>query len=123
MESQKETNGQTSEPRRHLGQKVERVGSSIQSLASRESVDELRDMLDLPRRMSQSPYGMIGVALGVGYLLGGGLFSSTTRRVLHVGLRFGVQVAAISLLKEQFGLLTRGASNGNHNSTNQGENA
>ncbi len=42
-----------------------------------------------------SPYAMVAAALGVGYVLGGGLFSRTTARLLGVAGR----VAALPLIR------------------------
>ena len=35
--------------------------------------------IDLPRRMRERPYAVLGVALAAGYVLGGGFFSPATR--------------------------------------------
>ena len=77
------------------------IGARLQTLASREAIQELREKLDISRRMKTNPLGTLAVALGAGYVLGGGLFSSTTRRVLGVGLKVGLRLGAIAFLKQQ----------------------
>ncbi len=41
----------------------------------------------LSEQVEKSPYAMIGAALGVGYVLGGGLFTPTTARLMRLGLK------------------------------------
>jgi hypothetical protein len=53
--------------------------------------------IDLRGRVQRNPLGMVAVAAGVGYVLGGGLFSPLTGRLLRVGLR----LALIPLVKSQ----------------------
>ncbi|MFN0062752.1 MAG: hypothetical protein ACKVPX_09565 [Myxococcaceae bacterium] len=115
-QKQKQQNGNASEPLRRLEEKVGRVGTSLQGLASRESMDELREALAIERRVNKHPFAMLAAALGVGYVIGGGLFSSATRRMLAVGLTLGLRAAAIPLIQEQFGALASGAGNGQQNS-------
>ena len=45
--------------------------------------------LDLPGRMQRNPYQTLLIAAGVGYILGGGLFTRLTMNVLRVGVRVG----------------------------------
>ena len=56
---------------------------------------------DLPRRVREHPYQTLLVAAGVGYLLGGGLFTRLTLNVFKLGAR----VAAIPIVRaELFGV-------------------
>jgi hypothetical protein len=41
----------------------------------------------LTEKVEKRTYGMLGAALGVGYVLGGGLFTSTTARLVRMGLK------------------------------------
>ncbi|MDP2313942.1 MAG: hypothetical protein Q8P41_13630 [Pseudomonadota bacterium] len=45
--------------------------------------------LDLPGRMTRHPYQTLLIAAGVGYVLGGGLFTRLTANVFRMGLRVG----------------------------------
>jgi hypothetical protein len=123
MESVKTAgNGRPATPRRQPGDAMAQIGTSLQTLASKESIEDLRQRLDLPRRMRTNPYGTLAVALGAGYVLGGGLFSSPTRRLLGVGLKVGLRLGALALLKQQLSLMIGEADQrANRNSThNQG---
>ena len=48
---------------------------------------ELLGAMDLPGRVDRHPYGMVAAALGAGYVLGGGLFTPTTARLLRLGFK------------------------------------
>lgn len=41
----------------------------------------------LAEKVEKSPYALVGAALGVGYVLGGGLFTATTARLLRMGFK------------------------------------
>jgi hypothetical protein len=58
------------------------------------------DFSDLEDQMARSPYGMIAGAIAVGFVLGGGLFTRLTGRIVGAGLRIGL-MAALPLLKEE----------------------
>jgi hypothetical protein len=110
-------NGHPSKPGREAGDFKGPIGASLQTLVSKQSIEDLRGRLDLPRRMKTNPYGTLAIAVGAGYLLGGGLFSSTTRRLLGVGLKVGLRVGALALLKHQLSLIagdTSDQDNQNH---------
>lgn len=85
---------------------VEAVAEHVEkaTAAAREFIDETKasgqgvvEALDISGRVQRHPYGMVAAALGLGYVLGGGLFTRTTARVL----RLGVKVAAIPLVRDQ----------------------
>ena len=52
-------------------------------------MSETLTALDLPGRMSRHPYQTMLIAAGVGYILGGGLFTRLTANVFRVGMRLG----------------------------------
>ncbi len=67
-------------------------GSSLSSSASK-----FNESLDLRGRVQRNPFGMVLAAAGIGYVLGGGLFSPLTSKMLKVGIR----LALIPLVKSQ----------------------
>jgi hypothetical protein len=69
------------------------------------SVESLTEALDLRGRVERNPIGMMFAALGVGYVLGGGLFSPTTARLLRVGMR----LALVPIIKSQISAMSGGA--------------
>jgi hypothetical protein len=61
------------------------------------SMENLSRALDLRGRVERHPIGMVAAALGVGYVLGGGIFSPTTARLLRIGVR----LALVPIIKSQ----------------------
>ena len=59
--------------------------------------DSLTRAIDLRGRVQRNPIGMALAAVGLGYVLGGGLFSPLTGRVVRIGIR----LALIPLVKSQ----------------------
>jgi hypothetical protein len=45
--------------------------------------------LDISGRMNRNPYQTLLIAAGVGYILGGGLFTRLTANVVRMGMRVG----------------------------------
>jgi hypothetical protein len=66
---------------------------------ARRSVESLAD--DLRERVEEHPLRTLGLALGAGYVLGGGLFTALTGRLLFGGLRIGLRLAALPLVREE----------------------
>ena len=64
---------------------------------ARGVVTDLRQAVDLKGRVGRHPYGMIAAAIGVGYVLGGGVFTHLTGRLVRLGLR----LAALPLVKQE----------------------
>jgi hypothetical protein len=58
------------------------------------------DLTELEERVARNPYGMVAGAIGVGFVLGGGLFTRVTARIVGAGLRIGL-MAALPLLKDE----------------------
>jgi hypothetical protein len=75
-----------------FGQRVDQIGSEAHQLWSnaRSAVSDLGQTLDLKGRVDRNPYGMVAAALGVGYVLGGGLFTPLTGRILKLGVRLAM---------------------------------
>lgn len=72
----------------------------VRALAQ-ETAENVRSKVDFSGRVERRPFGTVAAALGVGYLLGGGLFSSLTRRMLGVGLRVGLSFALLPIIQDQ----------------------
>lgn len=60
----------------------------------------LRESLDIKGRLQRNPYGMIAGACGIGFVLGGGLFTRLSEKLLGTGLRVALMVALPSLEKQ-----------------------
>ncbi|HWE22540.1 MAG TPA: hypothetical protein VG496_01245 [Myxococcales bacterium] len=69
------------------------------------SMEDLSRAVDLRGRVERNPIGMVAAALGVGYVLGGGLFSPTTARLLRIGLR----LALVPIIRSQINAFTEGS--------------
>ena len=85
--------------------------SKLALVARRSS--EARERLDawteaLVRETRRHPIRAVGVALGVGFVLGGGLFSRVTARLLGVGARIGLRMAVVPLMAQGLAALTEG---------------
>jgi hypothetical protein len=61
---------------------------------------ELYERFDLRREVEEHPYRTVLVAAGVGYVLGGGLFSPLTRQMLRLGVRLALVPMAKSMLAD-----------------------
>jgi len=99
---------------RTLGERVDRVSDTAQQAwaATRSAVTDLRGTLDLDGRVRRNPYGTMAAGLGIGYLLGGGLFSPLTGRVVGLGLRIGLRLAVLPLLKRELSELAQAFEEG-----------
>ena len=62
--------------------------------------------VDLRGRVDRNPIGMVLAAAGIGYVLGGGLFSPLTGKVVRIGIR----LALIPLVKSQLANIAGGNS-------------
>lgn len=93
-----------------FGQRVDQLGSEAQQLFTdaRGAVADLGATLDLKGRVDRNPYGMMAAAVGVGYLLGGGLFTPTTARLI----RLGVRLAALPFVKDELLAMAENAVQG-----------
>jgi hypothetical protein len=71
-----------------------------------DSVTDFSESIDLRGRVQRAPLAMVGAAAGVGYVLGGGLFSPTTRRLLKVG----IVAVVLPFVKRQLATMAGSAS-------------
>lgn len=82
-----------------IGQRMDQIGNDAQQLIddTRGAVADFGQRLDLRGRVERRPYGMLLAAVGVGYVLGGGLFTPLTGRIVKLGLR----LAALPIVKDE----------------------
>ena len=52
-----------------------------------EAAAELYERLDIGRQLQEHPYRTLAIAAGIGYVLGGGLFTPLTGTLLRIGAR------------------------------------
>jgi hypothetical protein len=97
-----------------LGERIDRVSSNAHHAWSRtrDALGDIKGTLDIQGRVNRHPYGTIAAALGIGYVLGGGIFSRLTGRILGLGLRVGLRLAALPLIKEELYGLAEGLTAG-----------
>jgi hypothetical protein len=79
----------------HAKNVVEEARAFKEAVASQ--AQSISQSVDLRGRVQRHPIGMVAAALGVGYLLGGGLFSPFTAKLV----RYGLRLAVIPLVKSQ----------------------
>lgn len=51
------------------------------------ALNGVADAVGLTEKVEKSPYAMVGAALGLGYVVGGGLMTPTTMRLLKLGFK------------------------------------
>lgn len=86
-----------------LGKKIEKVGHTAEQVwdRTRDSVSDIGTALDIQGRVDRHPYGTVAAAIGIGYVLGGGLFTPLTARIVRLGVRIGMRLAVLPLLKQE----------------------
>jgi hypothetical protein len=84
------------------------------------SLDLLREVLDVQGRVGRNPYGMVVGALGVGFVLGGGIFTRLGARIVGAGVRVGL-LSALPLFQKQLGRAVEQSFGGSEANTNGGE--
>jgi hypothetical protein len=86
-----------------VGRGVEKVGHTAEQVwdRTRESVSDFSEALDIQGRVDRNPYGTIAAAIGIGYVLGGGLFTPLTGRIVRMGLAVGMRLAVLPMLKRE----------------------
>jgi len=96
-------NDRSEDPSKTIAQRMDRVSDSAQQAwdRTRGAVTDLKRAADIDGRVRRNPYGTVAAALGVGYVLGGGIFTPLTARIVGLGLRLGVRLALLPMLKDQ----------------------
>ena len=86
-----------------IGKRVEKVGHTAEQVwdRTRDSVSDFSEALDITGRVDRHPYGTVAAAIGIGYVLGGGLFTPLTGRIVRLGLGIGMRLAVLPLLKRE----------------------
>ena len=86
-----------------LGRKMEKVGQTAETVweKTRDSVSDIGTSLDIKGRVQRNPYGTVAAAIGIGYVLGGGLFTPLTARIVRLGVRIGMRLAVLPLMKQE----------------------
>jgi hypothetical protein len=98
-----------------IGERVDRVGGNVHDAfaRTRSGWNEVVETVDLKGRVERHPYGMVLAAAGIGYVLGGGIFSRLTGKLLHTGLRLGIRLAAVPfIMDEVLGIMGVGSASG-----------
>lgn len=91
----------------HAKKAVEEARAFKDAVASQ--ANSFSSSIDLRGRVERNPIGMVLAAAGIGYVLGGGLFSPLTGRLV----RYGLRLAVIPLVKSQLsGIMGSGAQPG-----------
>ena len=66
-----------------------------------EARERLGTWIDtLAEEVREHPIRTVAVALGVGFVLGGGLFSRLTARIVGTGVRIGLRMAVVPLMAQ-----------------------
>ena len=88
---------------KNLGKRMEKVGHTAEQMwdRTRDSFSDFSDAVDLKGRVNRHPYGTVAAALGIGYVLGGGLFTPLTAGFVRLGIRLGLRLAVLPLLKQE----------------------
>ena len=87
----------------HAKKAVEEARAAKEAFASHAT--NFSQAIDLRGRVQNNPIAMVLAAVGVGYVLGGGLFSPMTARLV----RYGIRLAIIPLVKSQLAGIVGGA--------------
>lgn len=93
------------------------TGSQAQEMlrsATQAGLDALDRKLHLRERVDENPWKVLGIAVAAGYIAGGGLFSSLTPKLLGLGIRIGLRMAVLPVVRQELsglvGAVKQGAS-------------
>ena len=108
-----------------LGRKMEKVGQTAETVweKTRDSVSDIGTSLDIKGRVQRNPYGTVAAAIGIGYVLDGGLFTPLTSRIVRFGVRIGLRLAVLPLLKQEMAELIETIEDEDGKSKGQGTKA
>jgi hypothetical protein len=86
----------------HAKKAVDEARAFKEAVSSR--AQSFSESVDLRGRVQRNPLAMVAAAAGLGYVLGGGLFSPMTGRIL----RYGIRIAILPFLKNQLEAMAGG---------------
>src|SRR5580704_4539365 len=89
---------------------------------TRGAVSELKRAAAIEERVNRHPYGAVAAALGIGYALGGGIFTPLTSRIVALGLRIGIRLAILPILKDEISVLADALGGESENKGRRGGN-
>lgn len=89
-----------------LGKRVDQVSHTAEQAWSKTR--DAISSVDVKGRVRRNPYGSVAAAVGIGYVLGGGIFTPLTARIVGIGLRLGMRLALLPLLKQELFELAEG---------------
>jgi hypothetical protein len=83
------------------------LGDDVRGLASEiaGAAHDIKGKVDISSAVQTHPFRSIFIAAGVGYLVGGGLFTPMTGRLLRVGLR----AMLVPMIKNQMDAMVAGS--------------
>ncbi len=84
-----------------------------------QSANGFSAAVDLRGRILRNPLGMMAAGLGLGYLLGGGLFTPLTKKLVRVGLRVAILPLVRGPLMTMAGAAAASAQSGGGSSSAQ----
>jgi hypothetical protein len=89
---------------------AQEIGEQLRDLAqtANSALNGVADAVGLTPKVEKSPYAAIAAALGAGYVVGGGLFSPTTARLL----RLGFKLASVPVVQDKLFELAEAALDG-----------
>jgi hypothetical protein len=83
--------------------------------STHQEVSALEKIVDVQDQLRRHPYGTLGATVGLGYALGGGVFTSLTSRLVRLGLRAGTRFAWVALVADHIArLITAPAAKHHH---------
>lgn len=88
---------------------------------AKSAASDLSRSIDIKGRMERNPLGTIAMGFGIGFLLGGGLFSRMTGRLFGLGFRMAVLPYLKYELMGRAADLVRGGGGGGVESGTAGE--
>ena len=101
--SDRPAGGSGDDSRTTMGERLDHVSATAEHAwdRTRNAFTDLKESLDIDGRVSRNPYGTVAAALGIGYVLGGGIFTPLTSRILGLGLRLGIRLAVLPYLTDE----------------------